>query len=145
MPDVESGAVRVGFRYQDGEVLSPEREALSLDEETPEAVIDLGDGAGWLTLPDLADLLAQAWDEGLRFGQLHWATNYAGIFENGSPLRQAPNPYRVTRSGPHCDTCSDTGLVDWMIEGDPNCYQEPDSDGKLPCPDCATRPGGSPS
>lgn len=41
--------------------------------------------------------LAKAWDEGLRFGQLHWATNYAGVYENGSPLRPAPNPYLSTR------------------------------------------------
>lgn len=44
--------VRVGFRYRDGEVLSPEREALSEDVELPEAVIDLGDGE-WLTLAEL--------------------------------------------------------------------------------------------
>lgn len=44
--------VRVGFRYQDGEVLSPEREAVSHDEELPEVVLDLGDGE-WLTLPEL--------------------------------------------------------------------------------------------
>lgn len=46
--------VRVGFRYQDGEVLSPEREAKSEDEELPVAVIDLGDGE-WLTLAELRD------------------------------------------------------------------------------------------
>lgn len=40
---------------------------------------------------------------------------------------------------PDCDTCGETGLIDWMIEGDPNCYQEPDSDGKIPCPDCSAR------
>lgn len=47
--------VRVGFRYQDGEVLSPEREAVSHDEELPEVVLDLGDGE-WLTLAELRDL-----------------------------------------------------------------------------------------
>ena len=36
-----------------------------------------------------------------------------------------------------CDTCADTGRMPWMIEGDPNCYQEPDSDGMLPCIDCS--------
>ena len=36
-----------------------------------------------------------------------------------------------------CDTCGGTGRVQWMIEGDPNCYQERDSDDKIPCPDCA--------
>lgn len=36
-----------------------------------------------------------------------------------------------------CDTCGGTGRVEWMIEGDPNCYQERDPDGKIPCPDCA--------
>lgn len=43
--------VRVGFRYQDGEVLSPEREARSRDDELPEVVLDLGDGE-WLTLAE---------------------------------------------------------------------------------------------
>ena len=47
--------VRVGFRYKDGEVLSPELEAKSEDEELPVAVIDLGDGE-WLTLSELRDL-----------------------------------------------------------------------------------------
>lgn len=45
-------AVRVGFRYQDGEVLSPEREAVSHDAELPVVVIDRGDGE-WLTLAEL--------------------------------------------------------------------------------------------
>ncbi|MDN4174704.1 hypothetical protein QWY28_17215 [Nocardioides sp. SOB77] len=44
--------VRVGFRYRDGEVLTPEREALSRDEELPEVVLDLGDGE-WQTLAEL--------------------------------------------------------------------------------------------
>jgi hypothetical protein len=48
----------------------------------------------------------------------------------GDPANHVPKPA--------CDTCNDTGLVDWMIEGDPNCYQEPDSDGKISCPDCGT-------
>lgn len=48
----EIGEVRVGFRYRDGEVLSPEREAQSEDVEIPVAVIDLGDGE-WLTLAEL--------------------------------------------------------------------------------------------
>ena len=39
--------------------------------------------------PLLAGWLAEAWDEGMRWGQLHWATNY-GI--NG---REAENPYRA--------------------------------------------------
>ena len=42
----------VGFRYQDGEVLSPEREVLSRDDELPEVVIDIGDGE-WMTLAEL--------------------------------------------------------------------------------------------
>ncbi len=44
--------VRVGFRYQDGEVLNPEREALSRSDELPEVVLDLGDGE-WLTLAEV--------------------------------------------------------------------------------------------
>lgn len=60
--EAESGRerqqVRVGFRYRDGEVLSPEREALSEDVEIPEAVIDLGDGE-WLTLAELRDMHAE--------------------------------------------------------------------------------------
>lgn len=48
----EIAPVRVGFRYQDGEVLSPEREALGKDIEIPVAVIDIGDGE-WLTLAEL--------------------------------------------------------------------------------------------
>lgn len=51
--------VRVGFRYQDGEVLSPDREALSRDEELPVVVLDLGDGE-WRTLPDLRAALGDA-------------------------------------------------------------------------------------
>ena len=47
--------VRVGFRYQDGEVLSPEREARSEDEELPVTVLDLGDGE-WRTLAEIRDL-----------------------------------------------------------------------------------------
>lgn len=35
-----------------------------------------------------------------------------------------------------CDTCSDTGRILWMIEGDPNCYQERDAEGTIPCLDC---------
>lgn len=54
----EGGTVRVGFRYQDGEVLTPEREALSEEIELPVTVIDLGDGE-WLTLADLRDLHAE--------------------------------------------------------------------------------------
>lgn len=48
----EKDVIRVGFRYQDGEVLSPEREAQSEDVEIPVVVIDLGDGE-WLTLAEL--------------------------------------------------------------------------------------------
>jgi hypothetical protein len=57
-------AVRVGFRYQDGEILNPEREAKSEDDEIPEAVIDLGDGE-WLTLSELRDLHYQRLEESL--------------------------------------------------------------------------------
>lgn len=39
---------------------------------------------------------------------------------------------------PDCDTCGDVRRVPWMIEADPNCYQEQDSDGMVPCPDCST-------
>lgn len=35
-----------------------------------------------------------------------------------------------------CDTCGGTGKVQWMIEGDPNCYQERDSEDQIDCPDC---------
>ncbi len=45
----------------------------------------------------IAPLLAEAWDEGLGFGQLHWTTNYAGVYQNGIPLRPAPNPYAAER------------------------------------------------
>jgi hypothetical protein len=55
---------RAGFRYQDGEVLSPEREALSEDVEVPEAVIDLGDGE-WLTLSELRDMHAERLEQAL--------------------------------------------------------------------------------
>lgn len=41
-------------------------------------------------------------------------------------------PWKVTS----CDTCNDTGRVLWMVESDPHSYQEPDEDGKVPCPDC---------
>lgn len=58
-PNAEKdAAVRVGFRYRDGEVLSPEREARSEDEELPVAVIDLGDGE-WLSLAELRDMHAE--------------------------------------------------------------------------------------
>lgn len=57
----EKGPIRVGFRYQDGEVLTPEREAMSEDVELPDAVIDLGDGE-WLTLPELRDLHGERLD-----------------------------------------------------------------------------------
>lgn len=50
--------VRVGFRYQDGEVLTPEREARSEDVELPIVVLDLGDGE-WLTLPELREVHAE--------------------------------------------------------------------------------------
>lgn len=36
-----------------------------------------------------------------------------------------------------CDTCGGTGTVPWMIEGDPNCYQERDSEDQIACPDCS--------
>lgn len=55
-------SVRVGFRYRDGEILSPEREALSEDVEVPVVVLDLGDGE-WLTLPELRDLHAERLDD----------------------------------------------------------------------------------
>lgn len=61
----ETGAVRVGFRYRDGEILTPEREALSEDVELPVAVIDLGDGE-WLTLAELRDLHAERLESNLR-------------------------------------------------------------------------------
>lgn len=38
---------------------------------------------------------ADAWDEGMRWGQLHWATNY------GTNGREADNPYRLTNGGDH--------------------------------------------
>lgn len=60
----EKGAVRVGFRYRDGEVLPPEREALSEDVEVPVVVIDLGDGE-WLTLAELRDLHAERLESNL--------------------------------------------------------------------------------
>lgn len=56
--------VRVGFRYRDGEILSPEREAKSEDEELPVAVIDLGDGE-WLTLAELRDMHAERLEQAL--------------------------------------------------------------------------------
>jgi hypothetical protein len=62
---LETDVIRVGFRYRDGEVLSPEREALSEDVELPVAVIDLGDGE-WLTLAELRDM------HGERLEQVCW-------------------------------------------------------------------------
>lgn len=46
-----------------------------------------------------------------------------------------------------CDACGDTGRVPWMHESDPNCYQERDADGMVPCPDCSpgVQAGGGPS
>lgn len=62
MPEAEKGdTVRVGFRYRDGEVLSPEREAVSDDEELPQVVLDLGDGE-WLTLAEVRDRRFLDWD-----------------------------------------------------------------------------------
>lgn len=58
LADGERARLRVGFRYQDGEVLSPAREVLSEDDEIPIAVIDLGDGE-WLTLDDLRAMHAE--------------------------------------------------------------------------------------
>ena len=60
----ERPEVRVGFRYRDGEVLSPEREAQSEDDEVPEAVLDLGDGE-WLTLGDLRAMHAERLEQAL--------------------------------------------------------------------------------
>jgi hypothetical protein len=59
-------------------------------------------------------------------------------FPQGFPKIQLSDLHisKVRTLPPACDTCNDTGLVDWMIEGDPNLYQEPDADGKIPCPDC---------
>lgn len=31
-----------------------------------------------------------------------------------------------------CDACNDTRRVPWMVEADPNLYQEPDADGTIP-------------
>lgn len=61
-------------------------------------------------------------------------------------VEDAPQPWSVERVGewatpPACDTCGGIGRVEWMIEGDPNCYQERDSDGMIPCPDCAAGAG----
>lgn len=39
-----------------------------------------------------------------------------------------------------CDTCTDTGVIPWMAEGDPNGYQDRDDEGNVPCPDCTPRP-----
>ena len=51
-PENDAGTVRVGFRYRDGEVLAPEQEVKSQDDEIPAVVFDLGDGE-WITLPEL--------------------------------------------------------------------------------------------
>lgn len=59
---------------------------------------------------------------------------------HGAPWREetfrCPGVPATPDAGPRCDTCGDTGRIPWMIEGDPNCYQEPDDEGMLPCPDC---------
>ena len=51
----EKDQIRVGFRYRDGQVLPPEIEALSEDDEIPVAVIALGAGE-WLTRAELRAL-----------------------------------------------------------------------------------------
>lgn len=47
--------------------------------------------------------------------------------------QSSPRPER-------CDTCHDSGRVPWMVEGDPNVYQERDEEGTISCPDCSPRP-----
>lgn len=52
------------------------------------------------------------------------------------PCWRHPAPAEPVR----CDTCGDKGRVPWMVEGDPNCYQERDADDTIPCPDCTVEP-----
>lgn len=58
---------------------------------------------------------------------------WARIEELAALLDQDATPPSEVR----CDTCGDTGRIDWMIEADPNLYQSPDDDGTIACPDCA--------
>lgn len=81
----ENAQVRVGFRYQDGEVLSPERESLSEDVELPVAVIDRGDGE-WLTLGELRDLHGERVESSP-------AWRYANRSEYGERLAPCGRPY----------------------------------------------------
>lgn len=50
--------------------------------------------------------------------------------------RRAAKAEAALRASIDCDTCADTGRVPWMVEADPNVYQESDADGTVPCPDC---------
>lgn len=77
-------------------------------------------GAGWLH----TTTAIQAW----LAARLEWELT------EGVALRSeaSDNPTPPVK----CDACNDTRRVPWMVEADPNLYQEPDADGTIPCPDC---------
>ena len=57
--DMLEARVEVGFRYQDGEVLTPTREAMSDDDEIPEVALRRRPGDEWMTLPEWRDARAE--------------------------------------------------------------------------------------
>lgn len=85
------------------------------------------------TAPSVApDVCGTCWD-GRRPGFAVWPC----------PTVRALLPDANSATTPaNCDACDDTGRVPWMVEADPNCYQEPDEDGTIPCPDCRPTPPG---
>ncbi|HSV40031.1 MAG TPA: helix-turn-helix domain-containing protein [Nocardioidaceae bacterium] len=58
-------------------------------------------------------------------------------------LVRSVDEWRSATSAPSCDTCNDTGRVEWMVEV--NAVGEMDDDGKVPCLDCTTTPNSSPA
>lgn len=60
----------------------------------------------------------------------------------GEEVAHLAEAFERVLSPTSCDSCDDTGRVPWMVEGDPNCHQEPDDDGQIPCLGCRpSRPG----
>lgn len=54
----------------------------------------------------------------------------------GRFLAEVRRSLALSPTDPLCDTCSDTGRIRHMSEGDPNAYVETDDQGMTPCPDC---------
>lgn len=66
-----------------------------------------------------------------------WDIIHRSAMMVGAKVKQSESSHRLYTVVPRkCDTCDGFGRVEWMIEGDPNCYQERDSDEMIPCPDC---------